>query len=136
MALAVLVVAVGGCGGSVTAGQGIPSEEAGWHLAAPVAAGSRSVELVYQTEECVRVPGEDRGAEAAARFEQADVETSRKAVTITVVLRPSEDSGSGSVACGTAPVAVERTVELSEPLGDRALRDGSTSPPTVVRPPP
>jgi hypothetical protein len=121
-----------GCGGSAPAPPGDQSlEPARWHLEEPPR--GRSVPLVYTAEECVRTPGEDTGAETAARFERAEVASSRKAVTITVLLRPP--AGEEGVACGNAPISVRRTVTLPEPLGDRSLRDGGTSPPTAVRPP-
>ncbi len=137
--LGAFVLGVGACGGAAEPSPpgGGSLEEARWHLAAPVAEDGRAVPLVYTTDECVRTPGEDTGAQAAARFERADVDLDDGAVTLTVLLGPSEDAGAGqeSVACGKAPIAVERTVTLPEPLGDRELRDGSTSPSTVVRPP-
>jgi hypothetical protein len=128
---------LGACGGEAPAepDSGARLEAVGWHLEEEPA--GRSVPLVYTTEECVRTPGEDTAAETAARFERADVASSMEALTITVLLRPPEDDGSGAgqVACGTAPVAVRRTVRLPDPLGERILKDGSTSPPTIVRPP-
>ncbi len=134
-----LALGAGACGGSAepSSPSGGSLEEARWHLAGDVADGGRAVPLIYTTEECVRTPGEDTGAQAAARFERADVDLGDGAITITVLLDPSEDAGTGegSVACGKAPIAVERTVTLPERLGDRELHDGSTSPTTVVRPP-
>jgi hypothetical protein len=135
--LGAVVLGAGACGGAAEPSPpgGGSLEQARWHLAGTVAEGGRAVPLVYTTDECVRTPGEDTGAQAAARFERADVDLGDGAVTVTVLLGPSEDAGQGSVACGKAPIAVERTVMLPEPLGDRELRDGSTSPTTVVRPP-
>ena len=137
---AVALTAIGllsGCGEEASILPPAELEAARWDLSEQPATNARSIDLIYTTEECVRVPGEDRGAETAARFERADVETSAKAVTITVLLQPSEDAAADAeaVACGSAPVAVERTVELPEPLAGRELRDGSSSPPTVVQPP-
>lgn len=136
-----LVAALGlaACGGAPAPVDSEPDasalEAVRWHLEEKPS--GRSVALVYTTEECVRTPGEDTAAETAARFERAEVRSSREAVTITVLLRPAEDTGAGEggVACGTAPVAVRRTVSLPEPLGDRVLRDGSTNPATAVKPP-
>lgn len=130
-------LALGACGGSPSPEPGEPDlEPVRWHL--EKAPQGRSVPLVYTTEECVRTPGEDTGAETAARFERAEIDSSSAAVTITVLLRPADDSGEGedgAVACGSAPIAVRRMVALPEPIGDRLLRDGSASPPAAVRAP-
>jgi hypothetical protein len=66
------------------------------------------------------------------QFDHADVGRTPDAVTITVYLRPIKlPPGAGCAAMGHS---VRRDVALPEPLGRRALLDGSTEPAEVIRP--
>jgi hypothetical protein len=67
-----------------------------------------------------------------ARFDHAEVNSMPDAVTITVWLRPIQlPPGTGYALGGPR---LHHDVALAEPLGRRALLDGSTVPAEVVRP--
>jgi hypothetical protein len=91
-----------------------------WQLASDVLApGSHVVPIAFTTGACTR-------------FHRAEVETTADAVTITVYLRPIQlPPGTG---CGDMGHTARQEVALPEPLGRRALLDGSTVPAEVIRP--
>jgi hypothetical protein len=92
----------------------------GWQLTSDaLASGSHVVPIAFTTG-------------AWTRFHHAEVETTADAVTITVYLRPIQlPPGTGSADMG---YTARHEVELPEPLGRRALLDGSTVPAEVIRP--
>lgn len=94
-----------------------------WELTSKtLSPGTRVVPIAFQTGACVK---EDR-------FDHAQVVTTDDAVTITVYLRPLQ-LPPGTVCAAMGRLA-HRDVGLPEPLGRRALLDGSTVPAEVVRP--
>jgi hypothetical protein len=98
-------------------------EIARWELTSKtLSPGTRVVPIAFETGACVK---EDR-------FDHAQVVTTDDAVTITVYLRPIQLPP--GTACAAVGRLAHRDVALPEPLGRRALLDGSTVPAEVIRP--
>jgi hypothetical protein len=95
-------------------------EVVGWQVTSKaLASGSRVVPIAFTTGAC-------------SRFDHAEVATTVDAVTITVYLRPIQlPPGTG---CALIGYTTRHEVALPEPLGRRALLDGSTVPAEVIRP--
>jgi hypothetical protein len=105
-------------------------EVASWQLDGRVSPASRVVPLRVVTSRCAS--GTDRKP-ADARLDHVDVEVSGDAVTITALLRPQVSSSTGPWFCEQVRDTLHGQATLAEPLGRRALRDGATVPPTVIR---
>lgn len=65
-------------------------------------------------------------------FGPSGISEGRAAVVLTEVVLPR---GQGAGACAPLEITLEKTVRLHRALGDRALLDGSTSPPQRRWPP-
>jgi hypothetical protein len=103
-------------------------ETTAWELAGPrvgkqasrLPAATRVVPVEFVTNGC------------SSTFDHAEVVTTAEAVTITVYLRPVKRPP--GIGCAGSGLPVRRDVALPEPLGRRALLDGSTVPAAVVQP--
>ena len=127
----VLLVAIGGCADGSESPASDPDREraAFWHFeegAPPVAASSRGFELLLDTGGCV-VDGEPL---ATRELERIDVTESADRVEVTVWITYSDNprlpQGNDDVCAGIGMHETAR-VELSQPLGDRAIADGFCS---------
>ena len=89
-----------------------------WQLTSKaLAPNARVVPIAFTTDACTR-------------FDHTEVATTAEAVTITVYLRPIQLApGTG---CAEMGYTARHEVALTEPLGSRALVDGSTVPAEVI----
>lgn len=117
---AFVLVVLGACAAAVwfSFGPGA-SSGATWRVDGTLDRDSTRLPLLVTERECAS------GRSAEGRIQQPDVDYTRDAVVITVRV----ERRSGDQDCQGNP-ETPYLLELDEPVGDRRLLDGGTSPPT------